>query len=141
MNSCALAAVHAATISSSVAVGPGHSEILGDGSREQFHLLGNRGHARTQSLDVLLSNIHTVDNDLSRDDVVEAWDELHQGCLPGAGRANERDEFALANLEIDPAENLSIPLGIGEVNRIEAHRSERCRIVGCVSLGDLWGLV
>ena len=41
---------------------------------------------------------------------VERPEEVEERALPGAGRAGERDELAVRDVEVDPAEHLEAPV-------------------------------
>ena len=50
-----------------------------------------------------------ADADVAGIDRQQAVDAAQQRGLAAAGRADDRDDFALADIEVDVAENLSAP--------------------------------
>ena len=78
-------------------------------------LKDHRGLA-AQVLEVVLAQVHTVEQDLSRAGVVEPRQQLDHGSLALAVLADQRDPFARLESEIEVLEHQPGTAGIGERN-------------------------
>ena len=74
-------------------------DISADGVREEEHVLEHLSEMPPQRGYLYLPDIDSVDEYLTLLDIVVAADERQNGCLSGAGRADERDRLFRGNLE------------------------------------------
>ena len=79
-------------------------DVLGDGGAEQEGVVGDEGDLRAQRGEVDVAQVGAVDRDRSRGRVVEAGEQADQAGLARAGRADQRDDAAGLDLEVDVAE-------------------------------------
>ena len=118
--------------------GVAHSEVLGDRSREQFGILGNRRHVRPQLAQPHIAHVYAVDQDPPRGDVEEPWDELDHGRLAGAGRPHQGHHLAGVDHEVDVGQHLYGAVVVAEADALEGHPAldlaQRHRVLGLVEL-------
>ena len=75
-------------------------DVLKDRSIEEDRLLIDVPHEAAQISDRDLTDICAIDGDAPLDDVVEAWDEVHERALPRARMPDERHGLPLADREV-----------------------------------------
>ena len=62
-----------------------------------------------------VDDVRAVDQDLPAGDVLEPGDQAQQRGLAAAGRADEDDELAVLDLEVDVLDDVDRPEGFADV--------------------------
>ena len=93
-------------------------DVVGDGAGEQERLLRHDAELAAQRRERDVAHVVAVDADRTRGDVVEAGDELGDGRLPGAGRADERHGLTGGDLDRDVVQHRNLGL-VGEADVVE----------------------
>jgi hypothetical protein len=101
MKSCAAAWRAAASISA-WGVGPGVGDVGADGVVEQERLLGDQGDLVAQGGQGQVAHVVAVDAHPPGADVVEARDQVQDGALAAAGRADQGDGLAAPASRLTP---------------------------------------
>ena len=94
MNSSACASVAAAVTSSSVASGPAEADVVHDRVAEQEGVLQHDADLPAQAGARHIAHVEAVDRTAPPRHIVEARDQVDDGGLAGAGRADDRDGLA-----------------------------------------------
>ena len=123
MNSCALASSAADTISLAVGAADAIRDVLADRAREQRRILQHGRHPAAEPRRVELAHVAAADADAPFVRIVEAQQQVQHRRLAGSRLADERDDLAGRDPEIDPFERLHF--GTGGI--AEAHAFERDR--------------
>ena len=104
-------------------VGPAERDVGADRAREQERLLRHDPQLRAQRREGHVADVVPVDQHAPGGRVVEARDELREGRLAGAGRADERDGLAGGDPQIDVVEReprgAAVALRVGEADVVE----------------------
>ena len=96
------------------------AEVFLDRSGEEDVLLENDSHSVTKGLKIVLTHIASADLHRALRHIVETWDQLDQGCLCGAGTADDTDGGTGRNLKINVSQGKFFVLsGITEGNMVE----------------------
>ena len=120
MKSCALAAVAAATISSSRGVELAVADVVGDRAREQHRILRHEADVVAQRSQRERADVMAVDQDPPFVRVVEARDQAGERRLAGAGGADDGDDLAWSGIEGDLLQRVDAAR-IAEADAVEGH--------------------
>ena len=75
--------------------------VVADRAGEEEVVLGHNAHLRTQTVDGDICQAVAVDADRSRSNIVETADQIDNGRLSGAGRADECDRLTGSRCKAD----------------------------------------
>ena len=85
--------------------------------------VGLEHHGDVAILRMQLVDPVAVDADLATGDLLQPCDHPQQRGLPAAGRADEHDEFAVLDVEVDAMQHLHVAVGFLDVPDID-----RCHV-------------
>ena len=106
--------------------GTAERDVLANGRREQRRLLQDDPDLIAQRIERDGANIVAVDRDTACRHVVKAWNQIDDGGLAGAGRAEQRDHLTRLGLAGNVVEH-AVTAKIGERNVLETDRSAHGR--------------
>ena len=81
----------------------GVGDVLGNAGREQNRFLQNNGKLVAQVGEVVVAQVRTIQQNLSRRWIIKAGEQIHQGGLARAGRAGDAQAGARLNFKRDVA--------------------------------------
>ncbi len=112
-------------------------DVVLDRVVEQERILGHDADQGAQRVDGEAAEVVPIEGDAPRGDVVEAWQELHEGGLAGARHAHEGHQLALADGEGDVLERPLLRIRVAEPGAHELDRpGERGHRIGPGSVHD-----
>ena len=105
-------------------------KIGADGVVEKVGVLHNGADALMQRIELRLANVDPVDRDRAILHVIEPGDQVSDGGLTPAGRADERDELARFGDKGDVVQHRFLRRLIGHGNRFQRRQRDfrRCRV-------------
>ncbi len=106
----------------------GQREVLGDAQvREEVELLEDHADAAAYGVDVDVGVGHlgAADEDLALGGLLQQVDAAQQGRLAGTGGADDADDLALADLQVDAAQDVVVPEGLVQVAYLDLRAAHR----------------
>ena len=94
-------------------------QVVGDRIVEQDGLLRHDAHILPQTFDVVLTNIHPVDQDRAALYVVKARDQIRKRRFASAGRTDQRNGLPFPYFEVNAANYLLIIVGKTHVAELD----------------------
>src|SRR5674476_181680 len=101
------------------------AQVAGDGAGEQVRLLRDEPDPVPQDLGVERPDVDTVDLDRAACRVVQARDQVHQGRLAGARRADDRRHRARTDVEREVTQDRVLGARVGERDVGEPYVTDR----------------
>ena len=109
-------------------IGPAEADIVAYGSREHHAVLRHQRDARAQLRRIEIGKANAVERDAAGGRIVEAQQQMEDRALAGAGRSDDGDLLALADMKRYAVEGGDIgPCRIGEPHVLENHLAARRR--------------
>src|SRR5699024_1713503 len=91
-------------------VGVATAQVVLCGAREQHVLLQHHGHLVAQGLQVVLAHVHAAHLHAALGDVVQAGDQLDQAGLGRTGAAQDADDLARLDVQVDVGQGVALGL-------------------------------
>ena len=99
---------------------PPVADVVEDGAAEDVGVLQHHAKTRLQPVQAAVAVVDAVHQHLPRGRFVEAADDVHQGALAAAGRADDGDGFVHADLQVDvPQHGLLRVVGERDVHEFD----------------------
>ncbi len=96
-------------------------DVLGNGEREKERLLGDDGDVAAEAGELEGAEVAAVEQDAAAPGIEEARDEGGEGAFPGAGGADEGDDFSGGDFQADTAQHgLAGLIAEGDVFKLDA---------------------
>ncbi len=108
-------------------VGIGHRDVVSNAASEQGRTLGQPADLPPPGRRVDVAEVVPVDRDHPGVRAAKPEQQRGHGALTGPARADERDDLAAADLEVEPVEERARPPGIAERHVPEGHDVPRAR--------------
>ena len=119
MKSCAAAARATADDVVQAGIGSAIGDVVADRAAEQRRLLQDDADLVAQTLERHVAHVVTVDQHAALGDIVEARQQIDDGRLAAAGRAQQRDGLARLDRERHAAEHRLAALEVAESHVVE----------------------